>query len=238
MHDFAICLTEVNSNLYLAMLNILNSLEWTYTVLKGNDTTKPPIRLMVEDKEDYPPPSNIVCTGTEGYVTAINNNTFFYYNQPLNNLYKISCLFYLDVDKKNDSFNLSCLELPLMPRNTNTTSQQPYDKLQIMASNDKYLYCVGCSNKLYYLNLENGLPAINSEWKELTNNILTNLISNIRLLSINDNYLYFAINQPETNLIYMISQDGEFTINNYNIPKTMLNTISNILVNNDIIFLF
>ena len=242
MHDLAICLSEVNSNLYLAMLNVQNPLEWTLTLLKGNNTTTPAINLVVEDK-DYPPPSNIVCAGTEGYVTAINNNTFFYYNQPLNNLEQISCVFYLDTS--NDNVYLRCLELPLMtgnttttlPGNTRTTLQQPYDKLRIMASNDKYLYCIGCSNKLYYLELENGLPVINSEWKELSLIDNNNLISNIRLLSINDNYLYFAINQPETNSIYMISQDGEFTINDYNIPKTMLNTILNIVVNNDIIFL-
>ena len=204
------------------------------------------------------------CTNNNGgHLIANNSSTVFYYNQPINETKKLDCLYYANY---NDNV-LKCKALPSIsiynnakanetktPIITNTYLQ--YDKIKKLCVNDDILLAMGCTNTLYYLNLNN---IVDNQWIKCDYPLISN--TTINYIGINDKLVFMLIydyNTPSnqninsnTKLIYTMSNSISSSssidwktwiekkdINLQNNPFKDRNTLSKFTLNNNILIAF
>jgi len=209
--------------------------------------------------------NNISCSKDSSVLMAFNSHTLFIYNEPYNLLKRLNCLYYTSVS--GDSLN--CLALPTLnvPSTTSSSDNRPslsYDKMNFICANDRVLLGLSCSNKLYYVLLDNttSAPNSNSSWSGIDimlPNIPNFNFKNINYLCMNDYSVFMYYNDYNNNATLLYSPlniaDGVLTLSlailsvNQNIsstPGTPSTTVAAIIkpnfysngfaINNDVIF--
>ena len=195
--------------------------------------------------------NNTNCKNKGGYLVALNNNTFYYYNQNINNSKHINCLYYFTstpATGTTQSLNLNCLQLPILVLSTTTT----YDKLRLLCANDQVILAMGCANILYYMPLVNGIPTSENKWYPFQCPVDN---STVFYMGINDStaflYSYTNGNASQTKIMY-----SSIEINNNNLttnwktwisanslnsispntPNPLANMLLNLTVNNNVMW--
>jgi hypothetical protein len=159
--------------------------------------------------------NNISCSKDSSILIASNSHTLFINNTPYNLLRRLNCLYYSSVSEESDTINLNCLALPKLnipstvAQSSNNRPPLSYDKMNFICANDRILLGLSCSNKFYYVLLDNttGAPNSNSSWSGIDimlPNIPNLNFKNIIYLGMNDYSVFMYYNDYNNNatLIY------------------------------------
>jgi len=248
----ALCSDSSNNNLTICILNN-NSNKWNClafdslnNAIESYNKINPSITLPEMN-------NNISCTKDSTVILTHNSKTLFLINESYNLMKRINCLYY----SVNQSLN--CISLPILnnPSTTQNNNERPplnYDKMNFITANDTLLIGLGCTNKLYYLILDNNTnaPSRNSIWNTLElnfPNIPNADLKNIYFLGLNNFAIYIYYNDfknPAT-LLYapltMVNGRLSLTLVLFPINKNSSNTqippnfySRNFAVNNNVIF--
>jgi len=123
--------------------------------------------------------NKIICKSSDGLQLASSLNTLWIYNNSINNVYKIDCIFFLSLNNDGSiatNANIYCLPLPLLtsriiptttmnssiPTTTYKAPLQPFDNIRLLAANRNVLFALGCYDASTSYNMQNNSsPSIN-----------------------------------------------------------------------------
>ena len=251
--NLATAINNITSGTFIATLdNTTSNMLWVNTKLVGTTPTTGQVKLNIPQNTLANAIDNINCNNNGGYLISMNNKTYFYYTQPLNNTTNTDCIYYYNTKSKT----LECIKLPAITLTTSTnttntttnaattTTTRPalqYDKLKYISCNDKLLFAYTCSEKMYYMILaDDGTSP--TQWQIFNpSGFPTNIIK----IALNDTKL-FIYSDNFSGMQKLYSHTLAFSTNNTSLNISagftemihpITNNVSQILANNDCIYI-